>query len=659
MTGKQHRAEPFPLIVGVTGHRDIPPEARETLRKTVRNVLQGLSSAEQFGADAVCVLSALAQGADQLVAEVALELGLRLIAVSPMPLDDYRATLQDDPEAAERFEEYWRRAALQLVLPWVDENEQTRDHKLQYEQLGGVLSRYSHLLLALWDGQKPWDTLTTPEEQQDARGGTSHVLHMRHHAEREAEGFRSSPLFKDASSRLDLARGGPVLHVVTQRIKTHSNVASGGLSVVAGDCVVLPPYAVGSRVLTAAEQVRLTETIREDSAKEFQRLRELNTMLRGFGRVEGAKHAKQIGFLLPSDPAMDPPGAARDHIGLLRTLQAGADAAAQRFQRRLFGEFVPATGPGHMLRNGWKVLAEEWRLPAVGMVSLFTTLVVATVIWFEIYAHVPHAEWAILPYLLMPLIGLALYRCLVRRGEWQNQFQDYRALAEAMRVQIAWAGAAMPRGVADHYLRLQRDELGWIQFALRGPALWAAALALELPGPLRPLVNERWIEDQCVFFLGRDGRLGKSDLNQIALKRSQAWTKRFGFSSLGLSGLLLVMELAKLCTEHAARFTVSDQIWHWLRDGLLVLTATAGGIAATFALSAERRAYEAHGHSYLALGHIFAKARTEAERDACAKDDEEYKKLIFDLGREALAENAAWLQDHRRRPIEHHPHGGG
>jgi hypothetical protein len=31
----------------------------------------------------------------------------------------------------------------------------------------------------------------------------------------------------------------------------------------------------------------------------------------------------------------------------------------------------------------------------------------------------------------------------------------------------------------------------------------------------------------------------------------------------------------------------------------------------------------------------------------------DYQALIFDLGCEALAENAAWLQDHRQRRIEH------
>ena len=649
-------ADPFPLIVGVTGHRDIPPAAHDALQHTISTVLRGLQ--ERFGQDAVFVLSALAQGADQLVAGIALDLGLRLIAVSPMPLDDYRATLQANPEATANFEQYWASAQLRLVLPWVTGNAQPRDHKLQYEQLAAVLSRYSHVLLALWDGQGAWHTLHTDAERQAVRGGTAHVLHLRRNDEREAEGFRRSPLFEHASSRLDLARGGPALHIVTPRLKTGGTVASDiATPVQAGDCILLPmhdhpchkPHDPGTQTLVGA--------LGEHSAREFEQIRDLNALLRGFRRVDRWKHARQMGFLCPSDPAMDPPADAGEHLTFLRNLQAGADTAAQRFQRRLLGEFLPAANFRHMLGNGWKVLRTEWRHPRIGVLFLFTGLLAATVVCFESYAHLRRTWWMLLAYLALPAIGIFVYRWFVKRGEWQNRFQDYRALAEAMRVQIAWAAAAMPRAVSDHYLRLQRDELGWIQFVLRGPALWAAAVALELPQPLRPLVNERWIEDQCEFFLGADGNSGKAALNRTALRGSKAWARRFGLVSLAASLALAGIETAKLIGRRTGWFALPDDPLRDAQDLLLVLIAGAGGVAASFVLSAERRAYEAHAHAYLALGHIFAKAKMEATRAACAQDPDEYRALVFDLGREALAENAAWLQDHRRRPIRHHPQG--
>ena len=87
-----------------------------------------------------------------------------------------------------------------------------------------------------------------------------------------------------------------------------------------------------------------------------------------------------------------------------------------------------------------------------------------------------------------------------------------------------------------------------------------------------------------------------------------------------------------------------------------MLPVLAANIA-SLRLSARLQVEAEHAHAYLALGHIFAKAKAEATRAACAQDPDEYRALVFDLGREALAENAAWLQDHRRRPIRHHPQG--
>jgi hypothetical protein len=94
----------------------------------------------------------------------------------------------------------------------------------------------------------------------------------------------------------------------------------------------------------------------------------------------------------------------------------------------------------------------------------------------------------------------------------------------------------------------------------------------------------------------------------------------------------------------------------WARDVLLLLIPTALTVGAGFAFYGHARAYEEHAHSYLAMGRIFARARREADSLNSPDDAEAYNRLIFDLGREALAENAEWLKDHRSRPIVHEVH---
>jgi hypothetical protein len=94
----------------------------------------------------------------------------------------------------------------------------------------------------------------------------------------------------------------------------------------------------------------------------------------------------------------------------------------------------------------------------------------------------------------------------------------------------------------------------------------------------------------------------------------------------------------------------------WACDVLLFLITTALSVGAGFAFYGHARAYEEHAHSYGEMGRIFAHARREADSLNSPDDADAYNRLIFDLGREAPAENAEWLKDHRSRQIVHEVH---
>jgi hypothetical protein len=64
-------------------------------------------------------------------------------------------------------------------------------------------------------------------------------------------------------------------------------------------------------------------------------------------------------------------------------------------------------------------------------------------------AHLDRA-WGLFVSLALLLLSVAYYYLRVGRGEWQNRFQDYRALAEAMRVQVFWGLAATPVAASDN-----------------------------------------------------------------------------------------------------------------------------------------------------------------------------------------------------------------
>jgi hypothetical protein len=178
---------PFVLSVGVTGHRldALPPGSAETLESRVREVLGEIerSVGKVLEANAGCFaaepprlvfVSPLADGADQIAAEVALSLGYELRAVMPSAADTYRAELLDEAARA-RFDRLVSAASSRFELPG---DSGRRDHG--YVMAGRATVAHCDILLAVWDG--------LPAR---GRGGTAEVV------------------------SLALSRGAPVVHLST------------------------------------------------------------------------------------------------------------------------------------------------------------------------------------------------------------------------------------------------------------------------------------------------------------------------------------------------------------------------------------------------------------------------------------------------------------
>ncbi len=99
------------------------------------------------------LLSAQAEGADLLVAEVAQELGIGIIALLPHPQAECRAELSND-EARAAFDRTMAGAEkLELTAANhadADMPEEARDRR--FERAGDLIALHSSLLIAIWDG---------------------------------------------------------------------------------------------------------------------------------------------------------------------------------------------------------------------------------------------------------------------------------------------------------------------------------------------------------------------------------------------------------------------------------------------------------------------------------------------------------------------------
>ena len=164
--------------------------------------------------------------------------------------------------------------------------------------------------------------------------------------------------------------------------------------------------------------------------------------------------------------------------------------------------------------------------------------------------------------------------CRQEALEWEAKYQDYRALAEGLRVQFYWSLCGLADDVADHYIPMQRDELDWIGMAIHP---WPLAFRGQAPqaGQVEHAHLSMPMLRCCV--VGKLSYLaGASPRHQLKAWCSQGRTRWvFGAS------LLLAAPAALLVRE-------------WLS-----FIAVLAPVAAFLVLShAELRAYSAHARRY-------------------------------------------------------------
>jgi hypothetical protein len=250
------------------------------------------------------------------------------------------------------------------------------------------------------------------------------------------------------------------------------------------------------------------------------------------------------------------------------------------------------------------------------------------------------------------IAALLLWRYAHRR-KYQKRFQDYRALAEGLRVQFFWSLLGLRDNVEDCYLPNQQGELDWICRALR---CWRERDEKSMANPpLSPeqlkahkdLACRRWIKDQFHYFAEiagpREERKGKR------CKRCGAillWLSLvFAF---GLGG----WEASDFIRARMGTLPTADAGPH-LHDGENALVVAIGvllvGAAAVIAYG-EKMAFAEHARQYAATGVLFRNAFDQLTDAPLAPA--EAMKLFRELGEDALRENGDWLLLHRDRPLE-------
>jgi hypothetical protein len=352
------------------------------------------------------------------------------------------------------------------------------------------------------------------------------------------------------------------------------------------------------------------------------------------------------------------------------------------------------------------------------VIRLLCTLVFLSAFFFEVYTHFLQKSaiaWPLAANILL-LITAGLIYLRAESKEFQNKFQDYRALAEGMRVQFFWRLWGLNNSAADHYLRKQMSELEWISNAIRN---WNISLISPWKTS-KQLTKSNWIDNQVNYFENAAGlnrsRLLRNEmasavsfvifscvllyllLHNVLEKEVDLWFQVFG-------GCIFIAMAAYTCRQfwqEVRYFTEEKEIlreeahgseireiqyaafWRKLISGIsfrvllacfvpaVVVYICAKYFAGNFLLdnNAERLSHGIFILLLLLSALIGGLHHFVAYKMAWEEHVKQYKRMILlfknaserseilgdqeilDLGREALAENGDWVLLHRERPLE-------
>jgi hypothetical protein len=395
-------------------------------------------------------------------------------------------------------------------------------------------------------------------------------------------------------------------------------------------------------------------------------------------------------------------------------------------------------------------------------------LFVAAIFLLETYAKFFTTSWLALGLYLAALVFIGAILWTARWMKWQPKAEDYRAVAEMMRVQRAWWSAGLTNRVDREHLQGASTDLVPVREAATAIIAWLVLrcgwrdippsdwtpvrgrlddprhipIPHEMPRPIfitwlsgawrklrrrkpepRPPSHADWVGGQLSYFARnaaeREDKVHITDaaswtlfiasgfigsiiwallvfedaahhhnalydgLNAIAklvhgcigsLPGAAAWgllallpvywrvrmrrTKRWKglirhFIAGALTAILICLALMSLAPELAAYFKNKPDEHTAAKYAMIVLLVGLSAIAGAWRYLTERLNIEAEAHEYHDAHRRFDRAEhlLAGESAKGRLDDGRAGEIVLELGRLALAENAAWLKSRRERPL--------
>jgi hypothetical protein len=647
-----------PVLIACTGHRDPHSEDVPALRAAVKGFLE--HSLELYPLRLLC---GLAEGADLLVAEEALELEAKggkhrvwITALLPFPKEIYAKTFSTPEEARRMLEMLQRPEVDSFLVPALDNrdlpepddlpgwqalSEDKEERERRYRELGACMAIYGQIMIAIWDGET------------GKAGGTEEVVRYC---------VRGVPpdLYPPALSDLSWTDHGPVFHFWTRRSK---GAPIGGRVGEVRELYPLDPtdtseslvpHPIAVRDLFAQQWADAWEKVKwsrwsillalfdswvaiRDGLLGLwaQWFHETPASLRALRRVShhNRDNLAKLNLDLVKVNAEEKKEAAREALEKTGVDYASLPARLQRMfvMRRAVSDLANVRSRRHW----WYVLVT------------FCVIGLAAMSLDHYLAH--HHAQVYGPFALQLFVALIFLAWILAIGSHllhrESRLLDERSYSEALRVQCYWSLTGVPRSVPASYMHRIRSEFRWLRGAVRALALPydESILQFQALTQSQKLARHKaalkgWVLEQEDYFQ----------------KAQRKYRVQLVFtSSLGHALALLAWGFALWIGYQGATHPPKPLVY------VVAPVLIFGGLLIAYA---ENRRLSEWAYTYERMRDVFRHARARVERLMMLADSasgQEIDRIISDiqtvfdkLGGEALEENADWLVLHRARPFE-------
>ena len=594
----------IPIILGITGHRNIEKMDYENLKISVRKIFDYLE--KEYSSTPIVILSPLADGADRLVVEVSLESKykdkINTIISLPFNEDIYIQTfgkgiLEKDDELFNQKSiiEYENLKYMvkenNLLQPSfiemefdrkaydnANEEEKQQIRRIQYSKVGEYVAIHSNILIAL-------ENLNSEKKE----GGTSEIVEKKLHG--------NYKYFFSENTLLQPEKG------LVYRINTPRKGED-----LKNKYKILKLFPKGD----SFEEVNWEERNKnlDWSISTFKYFIE---ELFSKPCLNSVKSKKYNEFR-------------KNHIYLNCLNNEINKLQEDELNNKLLNQvefFQKIIGIINKRNNNKIKTLERYILVLLAIISV----IVVSKSFFNNFIQDSFT-------VTYPLIILVLYILIIRMNKYKSLSEDTRTILEGLRVQGIWNKLGIMDCVAFYYSIREKDQLNWIRATLRTLNIYKISNNC-IDESVKKDINRDWINEQIKYFSK------KIKDYRIIEEKYDFYIKLFVILIAILTQLLGIISVFKLLDSESYAYIIIKVL---LSIFLFLLTMLK---AKQFFNGYDRliKQYE------ISLGN-FERAYYLISNEKIS--DSSYMNIIKKLGQEALIENTYWIILRRERKYKAH-----